>query len=178
MPGSADTQSMAVGKITGCYGVKGWVKIHAFTEHRENFTALGQWHVKRRNTIEPIAFDEFKLHGKGLIAHIVGIDDRSAAEAYHGLEIVASPDALPALGEGEYYWHQLQGLQVWCTEGNQRELLGTVDYLIDTGANDVLVIKPGEGGKERLVPYLPGDTVKSVDLEQGIVEIDWFLVEE
>lgn len=194
---------MVVGKITGSYGIKGWVKIHAYTEHRESFVQLGKWSVSRRRTaptaqdqpdpgssdLEPIQFDEFKLHGKGLVAHIAGVDDRTAAEAYKGLEVVAENEALPALEEGEFYWHQLQGLQVWCTEGDRRALLGVVDHLLETGANDVLVIKPCEGSyvpaqqqgkkpKERLVPYLPGSNVTRVDTALGTIEIDWFLDEE
>ncbi len=176
-----DTSTAPVGRITGCYGIKGWVKVHPYTQTHEGFAELGQWQARRRGQLEPVDFDQFKRHGKGLIAHIAGVDDRTAAEAYAGLELEASLTVLPALEPGEYYWHQLQGLQVWCTEGAQRDLLGVVDYLIETGANDVLVIRPCEGSnsdQERLVPYLPGDTVTEVDLDAGRIEIDWFLHEE
>jgi len=171
----------AVGKITGCYGIKGWVKVHPYTELHESFTMLGQWQARRRGQLESVQFDQFKRHGKGLIAHIAGVDDRTAAEAFKGLELVAPLAVFPALEPGEFYWHQLQGLQVWCTQEGTRELLGVVDYLIDTGANDVLVVKPCEGSngeQERLVPYLPGDTVTDVALEAGKIEIDWFLQED
>ena len=86
--------------------------------------------------------------------------------------------SLPTLAEGDYYWRQLQGLQVWCQEEDKRELLGTVDYLIETGANDVLVVKASEDSlddRERLIPYLPGDVVTRVDLEAGTLEVNWFL---
>ena len=92
-------------------------------------------------------------------------------------------DGLPELDEGDYYWHQLQGLQVWGREpgsSDQRVLLGRVDYLIDTGANDVLVIKASKGSideRERLVPYLPGDVVSRVSLEEEVIEVDWYLDE-
>lgn len=199
MSDSASTSNLSVGKITGCYGIKGWVKIHAYTEQRENFVQLGQWYVKPHHSdakkletsskLQSIPFDEFKLHGKGLVAHITGVDDRTAAEAFKGYELVTAGDALPELEAGDYYWHQLQGLQVWCTEGEQRVLIGIVDHLLETGANDVLVIRACEygegtddsasgGRKERLVPYLPGSTVKDVNLALGTIEIDWFLEEE
>jgi 16S rRNA processing protein RimM len=93
-------------------------------------------------------------------------------------------DSLPPLEEGEFYWRQLQGLQAWGREpdsGDDRVLLGTVDYLIETGANDVLVLKAtGDSidDKERLIPYLPGDTVSRVDLEEAVIDIDWFIHEE
>ena len=97
-------------------------------------------------------------------------------------------DSLPRLEQGDYYWSQLQGLQVWCRDGSrrgageqgaaQRVLLGTVDYLIETGSNDVLVVKPSTGSiddRERLIPYLPGDVVTGVYLDRAVIEVDWFL---
>ena len=170
-----------VGKITGCYGIKGWVKVRAFTEPPENFLGFGEWHIKRRGAYEPIEFDQGRVQGKGLVAHIAGVDDRTLAESFRGLQVAVRSDALPQLDEGEYYWRDLQGLQVWCREGEERVLLGTVDYLIETGANDVLVVKACEGSldeRERLIPYLPGDTVTRVDLEAAVIEVDWFLDED
>lgn len=169
---------MVVGRISGCYGLKGWVKIHPYTETPEGFMALGAWQLKRRNVFETVDFDAVKTQGRGVVAHIRGVDDRTMAERYRGLEIVASASVLPALPEGEYYWRDLQGLQVWCRDGEERVLLGTVDYLIETGANDVLVVKACAGsidGRERLIPYLPGATVTRVDLAQAVIEVDWFV---
>ena len=168
---------LTVGKITGCYGLQGWVKIHSYTEPGENFLTFGQWRIRRRGVVEPIEFDRGRRHGKGLVAHIAGVDDRTLAEAYQGLEVLAPQESLPRLEEGDYYWHQLQGLRVWCLDGDSRVLLGEVDYLIETGANDVLVVKAAEGSiddRERLIPYLPGEVVTRVDLEQGEIEVDWF----
>ena len=168
---------LTVGKITGCYGLQGWVKIHSYTEPGENFLTFGQWRICRRGVVETIEFDRGRRHGKGLVAHIAGVDDRTLAEAYQGLEVLAPQHSLPRLEEGDYYWHQLQGLRVWCLDGDTRVLLGEVDYLIETGANDVLVVKATEGSiddRERLIPYLSGDVVTRVDLEQGEIEVDWF----
>jgi 16S rRNA processing protein RimM len=177
----ADPQEMLVaGKITGCYGVKGWVKVHSYTEPQENFLSYGHWRLKRRGGLEPIEFDQGRRHGKGLVAHIVGVDDRDQAESYRGLEVAVPAAELPELESGEFYWHQLQGLQVWCSSGEERVLLGTVDYLIETGANDVLVVKASEGSiddREHLIPYLPDDVVTRVDLEAGVIEVDWYLDE-
>ena len=179
---------LVVGKITGCYGIKGWVKVHSYTAPPDTMFSFDDCYVKRRGETEAIAFDASRAHGKGQVAHIAGVDDRTLAEAFKGLEIWASESALPALEDGEYYWRQLQGLQVWClddTQGSeedveQRVLLGTVDYLIETGANDVLVVKACEGSvdeRERLIPYLPGNTVTRVDLEGALMEVDWFVDE-
>ena len=177
---SAEDEVLIVGKITGCYGLKGWVKIHAYTEPQENFLEFGAWRIKRRGQLEAIEFDRGKRQGKGLVAHIVGVDDRTLAESFRGLEVVVAADALPQLEEGDYYWRDLQGLQVWCREGNDRVLLGTVDHLIETGANDVLVVAPCEGSidqRERLIPYLPDNSVTGVDLASGVIEVDWFVDE-
>jgi 16S rRNA processing protein RimM len=171
---------LVVGKITGAYGIKGWVKIHSYTDPVENFLGFGHWSLKRRDGLEPIEFDAGRRQGKGLIAHIAGVDDRTLAESYRGLEVTAPVDQLPALEQGDYYWHQLQGLKVWCRQQiaeGETVLLGEVDYLIETGANDVLVLKACEGSidtRERLIPYLPGDVVTRIDLEQGLMEVDWF----
>jgi 16S rRNA processing protein RimM len=174
---------LVVGKITGVHGIKGWVKIHSFTEPQENFLRFGKWMLRRRGELEAIEFDAGRVQGKGLVAHIAGVDDRTLAEGYRGLEVVVPEGCLPGLEPGEYYWSQLQGLQVWCRDAGEpdsadRVLLGTVDYLIETGANDVLVVKPAAGSidqRERLIPYLPGDVVTRVDLAEGLIEVDWFL---
>ena len=91
---------LVVGKITGCYGVKGWVKIHSYTEPRENFLRFGEWRLKRRGALEPVEFDQGRSQGKGLVAHIVGVDDRNLAETYSGLEVAVPGDSLPQLEEG------------------------------------------------------------------------------
>ncbi len=179
--GSAGERDLLVaGKITGCYGTRGWVKIHSYTEPAENLLAFGEWKLRRRGVVEPVDFDTGKRHGKGLVAHIAGVDDRTTAESYRGLEVLVAAGRLPRLDEGDYYWSQLQGLQVWCRDGDARVLLGTVDYLIDTGANDVLVVKASPDSvddRERLIPYLVDDVVTRVDLEEGVIEVDWYLDE-
>jgi len=178
--GESGTSELTAGKITGCYGVKGWVKVHSYTEPQENLFGFGSWKLRRRGSEEPVEFDQWKRQGKGMVAHIAGVDDRTLAETYQGLEIVVDKTCLPALEEGDYYWHQLQGLQVWAREpgtGAERVPLGRVDHLIETGANDVLVVHPEAGSideQERLVPYLPGDVVTRVDLDEGVIEVDWY----
>jgi 16S rRNA processing protein RimM len=185
---------MLIGKIVGCFGIKGWVKIHAYTDPVENFLAYGVCTVKASdgrpgahdNAL--LEFDSGHRQGKGLVAHIKGVDDRTLAESYKGLELWAPASGLPKLESGDYYWHQLSGLKVWCadqdskveagSEHDHRVLLGVVDHLIETGANDVLVVKACEGSydkKERLVPYLPDDVVTRVDLDEAVIEVDWFL---
>ena len=126
MSGTDPGKMLVAGKITGVFGVKGWVKIHSYTEPQENFLQFGEWRLKRRGVLEPIEFDAGKRHGKGLVAHIAGVDDRTQADSYRGLEVAVASAELPTLEQGEYYWHQLQGLRVWCVAGNDRKLLGAL----------------------------------------------------
>lgn len=178
-----DDNWVTAGKVTGCYGVKGWVKVHPYTEPAENIARFGKWRLKRRDTLESFDVDQWKRHGKGMVAHIAGVDDRTLAETFRGLEILVPQDSLPALPEGDYYWRDLQGLAVWGREPESdapRVLLGTIDYLIETGANDVLVVRPDEDSiddRERLIPYLPDDVVTAVSLDEGTIEVDWYLEE-
>ncbi|MDG2046559.1 MAG: ribosome maturation factor RimM [Halioglobus sp.] len=181
MSGAAVEEMLVVGKITGCYGLKGWVKIHSYTEPLENFQSFGGWQTMRQGVFKAVKFDAFKRHGKGLVAHIAEVDDRTRAESYRGLEVSIPASHLPELPRGEYYWRDLQGLQVWCQNGGDRVLVGIVDHLIETGANDVLVVKSCEHSvdmRERLIPYLPGNTVVRVDIEEAVIEVDWFLDED
>ena len=84
-----------------------------------------------------------------------------------GYEIGIRPDQLPLTASGEYYWRDLQGMKVVTANG---ELLGTVDHLIETGANDVLVV---DGDRERLIPFVLDKVVMSVDLDKAEIQVDW-----
>ena len=166
------TPELIVGRISGVYGIKGWVRIHSFTEPADNLFGYGDWKIRRRDQWEAIEIDSGREHGKGLIAHIVGIDDRDAAELLKGCDIAVPRELLPALEQDQYYWHQLEGLEVW-TCG---QCLGQVDHLLETGANDVLVVKPCEGSidsRERLIPWVQGQYVTQVDLEAATIEVNW-----
>ena len=84
-----------------------------------------------------------------------------------GCEIGIRRDQLPATVSGEYYWHDLLGLKVVTVTG---ELLGTVDQLIETGANDVLVVG---GDRERLIPFVLDKVIVNVDLDKAEIRVDW-----
>lgn len=174
---SIAAKKTVMGKITSVYGVKGWVKVFSYTQPKENICQYKNWTLEggERNGLVKIL--GCKAHGNGLIAQIEGCHDRDEAKAYTGSLITVSREELPDLPEGEYYWYQLQGLNVYSTHENaEKMLLGKVSHLIETGSNDVLVVKKCKGsldGKERLVPYLPDQVVLSVDLEAGEIVVDW-----
>lgn len=167
---------LRAGTITGAYGIKGWVKVHALTDLPEDFFAFERWFAKDRHGYRPIAFAEGRRHGKGLIARVDGVATRDEAEALRGTDVWVPAEALPALDDGDYYWHQLENMRVWCEHEGRSLLLGEVDHLIETGANDVLVLRPCEGSidqRERLVPYLPGQVVLAVDDDEGRMTVAW-----
>ena len=116
---------------------------------------------------KPVKIVDGRKQGKGLAALLPGYDDREQAITLVGQQIFVGRDQLSPTKEGEYYWSDLEGLEVHTTNG---EVLGLVDRMMETGANDVLVIR---GDRERLVPYIQGQYVKSVDLETGQIVVDW-----
>lgn len=163
-----------IGRIVGVYGIKGWVRIHSYTEPEENLLGYNDCSIGREGSWKPVSFDAGKHHGKGIIAHIEGLDDRSGAEALKGSEISIPAGALPELEQGEFYWRELEGLAVY----SQGSLLGCVAHLLETGANDVLVVRSCEGSidqRERLIPWLRDSVVRSVDLGAQRIEVDWDL---
>jgi len=116
---------------------------------------------------KPVKIIDGRKQGKGLAALLPGFQDREQAIALVGQQIFVGREQLPATTEDEYYWSDLEGLEVHTTGG---EVLGRVERLMETGANDVLVIR---GNREHLVPFIQGQYVTRVDLEAGLIEVDW-----
>ncbi len=168
------TELITLGKITSVYGVRGWVKIYSYTEPMDQILDYEVWTLRKANDERRVVVDRGKSHGKGMIAHLQGVDDRNAAEALAGYEIAIHRSELPELPEGEYYWWQLEGMTVKTVEGRD---LGQVSHLISAGsANDVLVVhstQADDSSQERLIPYVWEEVVKSVDLEQSCIRVDW-----
>jgi len=163
---SATPDLVAVGKVTGVWGVRGWIKISSYTEPAEGVFDYQPWILRRGAEHTLVAVTEGKRHGNGLVARIEGTDNREEAMRWVGQSIWVRSEALPKLPQGEYYWRQLVGLKAVTNTG---VVLGEVVRILQTGANDVLVIK---GDRERLVPYV-SQVVLAVDLEQGQIQLDW-----
>jgi 16S rRNA processing protein RimM len=165
-----------LGRITTVFGVKGWLKVHSDTQPRENICSYNPWWLKTRHGVKPVEIDDYKLHGEGLVVHIKGLDDRDEARDYCQVDVAVERQQMPELDAGEYYWHQLVGLKVVTVFGGVEADLGTVSHLLETGANDVLVVKGSEQSldqAERLIPYVPDLYVLNVDLEQEQIRVDW-----
>ncbi len=176
-----------MGRITAVYGIKGWVKIESSTEPRANIFAYQPWYIAGKNGLQSIEVDEYRPHGKAYAGHISGVDDRDVAQAYCRKDIYIEKSLLPELDDDEVYWHQLEGLKVYSVgvlergpvvDGNphgDRILLGKVSEIMETGANDVLVLKSCPNSideHERLVPWLE-EFLHNVDLGRGEIEVYW-----
>lgn len=164
--GPAAPRLICLGKIVGVWGVGGWVKIHSYTRQRADILEYRHWIIGAAGRSRRYELESGREQGRGLAAKLRGVDDRDAAVELVGAEVHVTPDQLPALEPGEYFWHQLEGLKVETEDGTE---LGSVDHLFETGANDVMVVA---GERQRLIPFIP-DVVRDVDLEAGVLRVDW-----
>jgi 16S rRNA processing protein RimM len=169
IPAEGDEQRLVtLGRISGAHGIKGWVKVHSETSPRENIVHYSPWVLVRGGRREERDVDAGRLQGKAVVAKLAGCDDRDAAEALAGAEIAIPRAQLPPTSApGEFYWADLVGLEVRTLEG---ALLGRIVQLFETGANDVIVV---QGERERLIPYIWQQVVRDVDLEAGVMLVDW-----
>ncbi|MDX2463075.1 MAG: ribosome maturation factor RimM [Porticoccus sp.] len=162
-----------VGRITTVHGVKGWVRIYSSTEHAENIFQYPPWWLKMSDGWREIEIDQYRATTKGLLAHIVGVDDRDVARQLCQKDVAVERAQFPELDQGDYYWHQLEGLRVISCQGNVQ--LGVVASLMETGANDVLEVKGDSESldrAERLIPYTE-QFVLGVNLETREILVDW-----
>ena len=161
-----DDESICVGHIIGVQGVKGWVKVFSDTSPRENILNFSPWKIETGEKIMNVAVNG-RLQGKNVIAQIDGVEDRDLAAELIGSKIYIEPGQLPKLAEGEYYWSDLIGMKV---ESLESEPLGTIETMMETGANDVMVL---QGDRERLIPFVIDEIVREVDLANKRVVVDW-----
>ena len=162
-----ERRRVLLGRIAGPFGTRGWVKVRSSTEPPENILRYAPWHLGRDGYWFRIGVAEGRLQGGGVIARLEGCHGRDEADGYRGCEIAVERSRLPEAGDGEYYWTDLVGLRVVTGDGAD---LGEVERMMETGANDVMVVR---GGVERLIPFLSGTVVRSVDVERGRVVVDW-----
>lgn len=188
-----------LGKISGVHGIKGWVKVFSYTSPRIKITEYKQWFLKSNalgsNAVDSnkesssvakpashvslkdqswsaIKLIEGKEQGKNIIAKLQGVNYRDEAEALIGTEIAICEEQLQVLTENEYFWRDLIGLSVKTIQG---DTLGVIDWIFDTGSNDVIIVKDTSGSevKEHLLPWVFDDVIQSIDLENSLMVVDW-----
>lgn len=167
---AASEEFIPVGKISGAFGVKGWVKVFSFTDPRANILEYSPLFLSRRGEWIEIKVSAGHTQGKGVVMGIANVTDRDQVQPLIGSELAIKKEQLEPADEDEFYWADLQGLTVINLED---ETLGQVDHLLETGANDVLVVKAKGDNTERLIPFVMDDIVKLVDLDKQLIQVDW-----
>ena len=158
-----------IGRIVGLYGVQGWLKIESWAEPRMKIFDYQPWLLSTESGSETqIAGAKGRQQGKGMVAQLPGIDDREQAAALIGMDIHVAREQLPPPGKDEYYWVDLEGLEVVTMED---VVLGRVSHLFATGSNDVVVVR--DGARERLIPFIQGSYVRLVDMSAKRMVVDW-----
>ena len=165
---TSSERMITVGRLHGAFGVRGEVKLESFTDPLRAIGKYLPWTLRDARGVER-ACESVRVRegGKGLIATIPGIEDKDAADALRGVDVLVPRSALPPPAPGEYYWVDLEGLRVVNVEGAD---FGVVSHLFSTGANDVLVAR---GERERMIPFVQPDFIRSVDFDAGVVTVDW-----
>jgi len=157
-----------LGRIVGAFGVRGEIKLESWTEPRSAIFNYQPWILRSPNGQESeLKGARGRDTGKHLVARFPGIEDRDTVEAMHGTEVFVARSALPPPKPEEYYWVDLEGLDVKTVDG---VVLGQVSHLFSTGANDVVVVR---GDRERMIPFVQPDFVVSVDFDANLVVVDW-----
>ncbi|WP_425477562.1 ribosome maturation factor RimM [Alkalisalibacterium limincola] len=163
----SEERRIKLGKVVGVHGVRGELKIESHTDPRDRLFRYQPWilcHARSERMVEGVRGHD---NGRNVLAVFPDVEDRDQAQALIGAEIWVPRSALPPPAPGEYYWVDLEGLPVRTVDGIE---LGTVSHMLETGANDVIVV---HGERERLIPFLKESVVKSVDMDGGGIVVDW-----
>lgn len=168
---AATGEPIVLGRVSGLYGVRGWVRVLSYTERREALLDYRRWLLETADGWMERTVAEGRKQGKSLVARLQGIEDRDAAAEWIGADIAVARTSLPPAGKGEFYWSDLKGLQVRHRDGRT---LGRVEYMLATGANDVMVVqRGGEPKQEILIPFVPDVYILRVDIAEGVIDVDW-----
>lgn len=165
-----------VGHISGAYGIHGWVRIRPYSDDADALLHAKTWWLDKP-ALRDVDVMQAKGHGEDVVAQLMGVADRNAAEALRGTTVQVRRSHFPALDKDEFYWIDLIGLQVQNLEGDP---LGSVADLMDNGAHPILRVQAaagadgGEKPKEWLIPFVD-QFVKTVDQAEKRIVVDWGL---
>lgn len=159
-----------VGSIGRPHGIKGWVKINSYTEPLNNILNYQPWHLRAPNKeihAHPIEIISHRVNDQHIVVQFENCETPESARLFTNYKIYVQRQKFPQLPYQTYYWTDLEGLSVYTCENTY---LGVVQSLFSTGSNDVLIVK---GEKRHLIPFLFEHTIKSIDLEQQVIIVDW-----
>jgi 16S rRNA processing protein RimM len=157
---------VTIGRIAGTHGYKGTVKVVPLTDFPERFQSLEQVYLNHAGMVRPVVVESAVPHNKMVLVTLSGVESKEDAHTFRGaLLMVEEKDVYP-LPDGVYYHFQLVGLQVI---DSQHGNLGELTEVLETGANDVYLVRSPEYG-EILIPAIK-EVIQSVDLEQGVMKV-------
>ena len=158
-------------RILGPFGIRGWVKVKAYTERPESLGAFPTWLLGSDGNWREVRLEAFAVHSKGPVAKFVGCEDREGAVRLRDSDVAVPRSSLGEAEEGTIFWVDLVGSEVVDEAGAG---LGRVEGLFESGETSVLVVKQAGnmGDRERLIPFVP-DYVKSVDRDARRITVDW-----
>ncbi len=163
-----------LGKLGSAYGIRGWLRVFSSTELAESIIDYQPWFIKQGANWHQLELESWRWHNHEIVVKIKGIDDRDLANSLTNKELFIEENQLPILEEGEYYWKDLMKCQVVNTKGYD---LGQVTDMMETGSNDVLVVKANLkdafGKTERLIPFIEGQVIMQIDLKTKLIIVDW-----
>jgi len=162
---------VVMGRIVAPYGVLGWLKVLPDTETIDGLFDYPIWWIGKDDQWRELEVQDAKIHNDVLVVKLKGVDDRDAAFACKGKQVAVPRASLPEPDEHEYYWSDLIGLAV---KNKQGEDFGEVIDVLETGANDVLVVNTGKarGSVERLLPFID-QVILEVDVSAKTMLVDW-----
>ena len=170
IPGGEDDTGAAqiiIGRVSNTFGVRGWIRLQSYTRPKDNVLSFPLWSVQLNGRWRQMTVLAARRQGRSLVAHLQGCDDVDTARRMLSAPLAVPRALLPPLQQGEYYWSDLVGMTVLTRAG---VCLGKVQRLLETGANDVLVV---QGERERLIPFIGQRVVKHVDVERRCIAVDW-----
>ena len=159
-----------MGRVTAPFGIKGWLKIYALTAQIGNLQNYPVWWLGHDDDWRDMRVISARIHGNTLIAQLEGVADRDGAAVMKGWQVAVPREQLPGAAENEFYWADLIGLRVVNAEQHE---FGRVARILQTGANDVLVVEGSNKNEhETLIPFI-ASAIKQVDLAAGVISVDW-----
>lgn len=168
-------KQISIGQFGKAHGVQGWITVTSFTEKPADLFSFDSLSIKGSKENEPFCFQTYSKHSDRFIAKIEGIDDRDSAIYFVNKQIQIHEKCMLELSEDEFYWHQLKGLKVKTFYNGCEQMLGVVESIIETGSNDVMVVK---GNRESIdtrkrVISCANEFLVGVNIKEGFIEVDW-----
>ena len=162
-----DSNLIPMGKVVNAFGIKGWVKIKTSTHQHDSLSHYKKLYVFINNEWILHDVEQSFVQNEVFHAKLDNVTDRDGAMMLKGAIVAVPRGEFPAVENDEYYWVDLIGLSVY---NSNKEYLGIVDSLMETGANSVLVVK--DNAEQFLIPFV-ATYISDVDLREKQITVFW-----